>query len=190
MSKVANYGAGVNSTAMLILLTSMGVKLDLILFADTMGEKPETYDFIKIFERWLDRNGQPEITRVVASSPMAVRDGSLEGECLRKGVLPSRAYGFGSCSQRWKIYPMDKYLHHNGYEDIIRYIGMDAGEPRRVAKFENTEHCKFEFPLGLGRSWSWAELVAAPESQLKVFQDVQGDVPCMCFDGETETDDL
>ena len=40
---VVSYGAGTNSTAMLIGLHERGERPDLILFADTGGERPETY---------------------------------------------------------------------------------------------------------------------------------------------------
>lgn len=39
---VVAYGLGVNSTAMLVEFARRGIRPDLILFADTGGEKPET----------------------------------------------------------------------------------------------------------------------------------------------------
>ena len=40
---VVSYGMGVDSTAMLIGMAQRSIRPDLILFADTGGEKPETY---------------------------------------------------------------------------------------------------------------------------------------------------
>ena len=40
---VVSYGSGTNSTAMLVGLHERGEKPDLILFADTGGERPDTY---------------------------------------------------------------------------------------------------------------------------------------------------
>ena len=40
---VVAYGLGVDSTAMLVEFAHRGIRPDLILFADTGGEKPETY---------------------------------------------------------------------------------------------------------------------------------------------------
>ena len=40
---VVSYGAGVDSTAMLVGLRRLGVVPDAVLFADTGGEKPATY---------------------------------------------------------------------------------------------------------------------------------------------------
>ena len=39
---IVSYGGGTNSTAMLIAMVLKGIKPDLILFADTGGELPET----------------------------------------------------------------------------------------------------------------------------------------------------
>ena len=40
---VVAYGLGVNSTALLVEFVKRDIRPDLILFADTGGEKPETY---------------------------------------------------------------------------------------------------------------------------------------------------
>ena len=45
---VVAYGMGVDSTAMLIGLHQRGIRPDLILFADTGGEKPDTYLYAPI----------------------------------------------------------------------------------------------------------------------------------------------
>lgn len=61
---VVSYGGGRNSTALLILCQRLGIKVDLILFADTGGEIPATYEFIELFSDWLVRNGMPPVTVV------------------------------------------------------------------------------------------------------------------------------
>lgn len=53
---VVHYGGGVDSTAMLIGLYRSGVVPDLVLFADTGSEKPETYDYVGMFSDWLQRH--------------------------------------------------------------------------------------------------------------------------------------
>ncbi len=50
---IVSYGGGRNSTAMLIAMGHKGIKPDAILFADTGGELPETYEFIKIFSEFI-----------------------------------------------------------------------------------------------------------------------------------------
>lgn len=60
---VVSYGGGVDSTAMLIAMYLKGIRPDLIVFSDTGDEKQETYQYIKMFSRWLQSVGFPPITR-------------------------------------------------------------------------------------------------------------------------------
>jgi hypothetical protein len=51
------YGAGVDSTAMLVAMYQQGIRPDLITFADTGGEKPETLEQVGIMSDWLAARG-------------------------------------------------------------------------------------------------------------------------------------
>ena len=105
---VVAFGGGVNSAAMLVGMHEREEAPDLILFADTGGEKPETYAFIEKMSLWTEaRFGVPVIT-VRASQKT---DATLEANCLRLGFLPSIVYGFKKCSQRWKAEPQEKYCN-------------------------------------------------------------------------------
>ena len=42
-----SYGGGINSTALLLEWVKQGKQLDLVIFADTGSEMPETYNFIE-----------------------------------------------------------------------------------------------------------------------------------------------
>lgn len=48
---VAAWGAGVDSTAMIVELAERGVPIDMVLFADPGSEKAGAYAFIPIFRR-------------------------------------------------------------------------------------------------------------------------------------------
>jgi hypothetical protein len=48
---VVAYGLGVNSTAMLVEFARRSITPDLILFADTGGEKPETYAYLPTIQQ-------------------------------------------------------------------------------------------------------------------------------------------
>jgi 3'-phosphoadenosine 5'-phosphosulfate sulfotransferase (PAPS reductase)/FAD synthetase len=104
---VVAYGLGVNSTAMLVEFAARGVRPDLILFADTGGEKPETYAYLRIIRPFLAKSGFPEVT-VVRYRPRRAAYHTLEGQCLHTGTLPSLAYGGKSCSVKFKVTPQDK----------------------------------------------------------------------------------
>lgn len=106
---VVSYGAGVDSTALLVALHRRGIRPDLILFADTGGEKPETYAYIPIMNAWLQSVGFPGIT-VVQYVPSRATYSTLEGKCLKNETLPSLAFGKHSCSLVFKVEPQDKYI--------------------------------------------------------------------------------
>jgi hypothetical protein len=108
---IVSFGGGTNSTAMIIGMYLHKIQIDLILFADTGGEQPHTYEFIKVFNGWLETHGLPQIVPVVYRT----KDGerlTLEQECLNSGTLPSIAYGFKKCSLKHKIGTQEKFCNH------------------------------------------------------------------------------
>lgn len=167
---VVSYGGGVNSSAMLIEMIRRNERPEAILFSDTGGEKPETYDFIAAFREWLKAEGE-KLTVVAYSakveSPLGVdfacgsAHASLEDECHNNGTLPSKAFGFGGCSQKWKRFPMDKFVKQFGpaiqtWElggKVQRCIGIHAGETKR-GKIPDDAKYTYRFPL---REWGWSQ---------------------------------
>ena len=139
---VVAFGGGVNSTAMLVEMDKRGIKPDLILFADTGGERPETYETVAAVSAWCVARGLPEIVTVRGPGK------TLEQDCLDRNALPSIAYGFKTCSQRWKLQPQTKYL--NGWkekgEKYRKAIGYDAGEERRMRDSDDP-NCANWYPL-------------------------------------------
>jgi hypothetical protein len=89
---VVAYGLGVDSTAMLVEFARRHIRPDLILFADTGGEKPETYGYLPVIQRYLVEIGFPPVVTVRYKPTRAAYD-TLEGQCLHTGTLPSLAYG-------------------------------------------------------------------------------------------------
>ena len=138
---VPAYGAGRDSTALLIELHRRGIVPDLILFADTGSERPETNRYLPVINEWLGGVGFPQVTVVKKASPK-VGDTSLEAECLRKGMLPSISYGGHSCSAKWKAQPQEKFLNNwmparvswKRRERLVRAIGYEADECGRIAR--------------------------------------------------------
>ncbi len=136
---VVAYGLGVDSTAMLIEFAKRGIRPDHILFADTGGEKPETYQYLDVIRPFLAHVGFPNVV-VVRYQPKWATYQTLEEQCLHTGTLPSLAYGGKSCSLKYKRTPQDKFilsiypvsgiLQRN--QRIVRAIGFEAGEERRT----------------------------------------------------------
>lgn len=161
---IVSFGGGTNSTAMLIGLRDRGIIPDLILFADPGGEMPETYKHVDEMNEWLVKNSMPTITVVRYTN----KDGdilTLEQECLNRNQLPPVAFGFKTCSQKYKISTQEKFCNNyqackdawsNG-ERIIRYIGYDFGEPKRrenAEKFDRVNK-KFENVYPMVDDWKW-----------------------------------
>lgn len=155
---VVAYGGGTNSTAMLVGLHERGIRPDLILFADTGGEKPHTYDHIKAVSAWCVGVGFPEIITVQSQD----RQGdyyTLEERCLNNKMLPSIAYGFKSCSEKHKRRPQDKFVRNwdaarLAWEcglKVTKLIGYDADEERRAKIAEDGQY-QYEYPL---IAWGW-----------------------------------
>lgn len=249
------FGGGRNG-AMLLGMYERGIVPDLITFADTGGEKPETYEAVERMSRWSQDHLGRAITVVRKRSQYA----SLEDNCLKKQMLPSAAYGFRSCSDKWKIQPQNYYRNHHPLileawatgEKVKIAIGYDAGESRRGSKLTEDAKYKFWFPLvewgwfledciasfgrhglpvppksacyycpsstkkevlalakdhpelfaravemernaapslttvkGLGRHWSWEQLVQISNQQMEMLPEAP-QMACACFDGEDD----
>lgn len=246
---VVSFGGGANSAAMLIEMARRGVRPDLITFADTGGELPETLAFVAAFSDWLLDHGMPPV--------VTVSDGrtTLEREVREANTLPSLVFGFRSCSDKYKVRPQERYLKQwqpaldawAAGGKVVKLIGYDAGESHRIANYDDKRFL-VAYPLvewgwrrkecvavveaaglrpaksacffcpasrrgevlrlakthpdlfaravemernasaattvkGLGRHWSWADLVTADEAQLKMFDELPDPVPCGCYDG-------
>lgn len=167
---VVAYGMGVDSTAMLVGFADRGIRPDAILFADTGGEKDETYAFLPVIDSWLESKGFPKVTvvtYVVQKFKHYPPYFSLEQNCLTNGTLPSEAFGFGSCSLKWKAAPQNKWIEAwapaiatwaKG-EKVIRAIGYDASpadKKRRCAAAEVADD-RFEYWYPL-QEWGWGRL--------------------------------
>lgn len=138
---LVSYGAGTNSTAMLVELAERGERVDAILFADTGGERPETYAFVALFSAWLVERDYPPINIV----RHLLRDGtfqSLEDECLSKARLPSIAYGFKKCAGKFKLEPQTKWTNAwpvarsawSRRSRVVKLIGFGVDERGRAEK--------------------------------------------------------
>jgi hypothetical protein len=148
---VFSFGGGVDSTGMLFEFDRRGFMPDILIFADTGGERPDIYAHIKKLNKWLFDKWGKEIIIVRQKE-------TLYDECIRRETLPALALGFHTCSQKHKIRPIANWLRKNGHTNIIKIIGYDANEYDRARKGltsvengKNTEeysiNLKLWFPL-------------------------------------------
>ena len=167
---VVAYGLGVDSTAMLIEFAHRGIRPDMILFADTGGEKPETYAYMPTIQKYLKKVGFPSVI-TVRYQPKTATYHTLEEQCLHTGTLPSLAYGGKSCSIKHKRQPQDRYILATYPpaeilqlgQRVVRAIGFEAGEERRTYA-----HVVKAIGLDAGEEHriTWAKLADKPGEKL------------------------
>lgn len=136
---IVNLGVGLDSTGVLVGMHKYGIRPDYIFFADTGGEKPETYHYLQaVLRPWLAEIGFPDVTIVRKVVKKFVNDRpyeTLQGNCIANSTLPSLAFGGKGCSQKWKAEPVDaavsdlpevKQAIAEG-KKVVRVIGYEAG---------------------------------------------------------------
>jgi len=132
--KILSFGAGVNSTALLVLHNGGKCNLDAVVFADTGSEHPETYEYIK-------KHIEP-LCQKLALPFHYVSYGDLYQDYWEKQIIPFRA--FRSCTDKYKIRPIKKFVKSTYGEEAKYIIGIDYGEKHRAERFRGSN---FEFPL-------------------------------------------
>lgn len=167
------FGAGVDSTALLVGLKDHSLRPDLITFADTGAEKPDTYHHARLIDSYLKSWGFPPVTWCKKVTTDRVDYEDLEGNCVDNETLPSLAFGMKSCSIKWKQVPQDYVLRGcksgpnacaphplwliaqaRGIKPI-KLIGYDSGKAdiRRSKKLKSEDNdFRYSYPL---QDWGW-----------------------------------
>lgn len=192
------FGAGVDSTAMMVALKVAGIVPSVITFADLRSEKTATYEHLERMQAVMKAWGWPQIDVVKKSTLETTGYDDLYGNCISNTTLPALSFGMKSCSQRWKQGPQDNFIkgvnrgpnkqdphrvwveYKNTGSKIIKLIGYDNGKAdlRRSNKIP-VEDKDFEYfyPLqSLG--WTRKECVAAI---IEVLGDDYVPVKSSCF---------
>jgi len=136
MIKIASFGCGVDSIAGLLLAKEQGIEYDEIIFADTGDERPETYDYLKYFQK---KSGY-KITQVKSHL------GKIYDYYFNKKVQPTKFRR--DCTGKFKISPIRKYLR-NKYgkkEKFQMNIFIDYSEYHRMRN-SDVKYIKNEYPL-------------------------------------------
>lgn len=169
---VVNYGGGINSTALIIGAIKKEIQIDLIVFADTGSERPETYQYLDTFGDWLRPHGlRIEVVRWIRKLPPYTGEFiPLHVACEQQKTLPSKAFGYSGCSLKWKGQPVDFNVKNNNRAIAVhkagglieRWIGYDADEPERadrmLAKNPDPSWFKWRAPLV---EWGWGRAECA-----------------------------
>ena len=130
---VVSFGAGVDSTAILVRMWKEDIKPDHILFADTGAERPDIYAHIERVNKWCDKVGFPNVTKLVYRDKNG-EDYNLLQSLEKNNTMPSLAFGFKSCSIQFKIKPQRQYIESLGVDKVINIVGYGVGEIDRAIK--------------------------------------------------------
>jgi hypothetical protein len=127
--RVLSFGGGVNSAAVLVLLAQRKIApVNLVLFADTGCEIPQTYQHLeRIVKPFCKTNNINFVTTKHEKE-------TLLKHCQNHNLIPSRQQRW--CTDKWKKRVIRKYLLTN-YPDatkIVQLIGYAHGEEKRAEK--------------------------------------------------------
>lgn len=151
-----SFGAGVQTTAMLVLIARRQLpRPDAILFADTGGEKPETYAYLsEVAGPYADKHGLT-ITTLGEEYRTKHYAADLETYCMEHRMLPGAWVRW--CTDRYKV----KALHRKQREmgatparPIESWIGISTDEAKRATPSTYPPEVK-RYPLielGLSRA--------------------------------------
>jgi len=133
---VLNFGGGLNSTALLVFLLSRNYPLDEVIFADTGGEVPETYEHLGIIGSYLSQHDVP--FKIVRSE-----NGALYDFCMRRKLIPSRVWPWSI--RDYKIAPIHAY-YRSLNAHVNQYLGISY-EERDRARDSGVQYVTNVFPL-------------------------------------------
>jgi len=137
---IVSFGAGQNSTAMIIMMKNEGIKIDEIIFADPKNEMPKTYIFLKEFKKWCEKNNLKFVT-------VQSKLGSLKDYYASKNLIPYRM--FRQCTHKFKIIPINDYIkkEYGIKTPINMFMGIASDEKHRSKKISGRKQFTYKFPL-------------------------------------------
>lgn len=129
--KYLSFGAGVNSTALYLLLEALDIDFEAV-FVDTGTEWPETYNYLEYFK--------DEGYSFTWIKPWVAGENNLYDYLLKYTTIPSKWMRL--CTSKFKTKPFYKYIKH----PATVYIGYDYGEyKRRILK--DRKDIIYSYPL-------------------------------------------
>jgi len=131
MKEYLSFGAGVNSTALMLLLLDEGRVFESV-YVDPGTERPETYKFLEYF-----KNQGYEFTWI---KPIVEGENNLYDYLVKWKILPS--IFVRCCTSKFKTDPFYKYIE----KPSLVYIGYDFGE-RSYRHLRDKKDIFYKFPL-------------------------------------------
>jgi 3'-phosphoadenosine 5'-phosphosulfate sulfotransferase (PAPS reductase)/FAD synthetase len=136
---IVSYGAGVDSTAMILKMLDKGIRIDHVVFADTGGELPETYKTVEHMKWFLiDKGIKFDIVKNFSLI-------TLFEKCIARRVFPDMFHRW--CTRDFKVSPIHRFYKktYPGYK-VNEYLGIDAAETKRC-RTAKEDYIKKLYPL-------------------------------------------
>ena len=132
MKRYISFSAGVNSTALLVLLTQKSKEDFETIFVNHGGYWPETYEYVS----YLRKEGY-EITEII---PNDVGCHTVLEYCYKRHITPGVNRRF--CTDHFLLRPIRRYIE----KPCIMYVGISADEKHR-AHASDRKYMVNEYPL-------------------------------------------
>ncbi len=153
---IVSFSGGKDSTAMLLHMMELGMKIDVVLYCDTWMEFPAMYRHVEKVKKIVEDAG---IKFVTLKSPESFKYMMLEHPVKRQKPLPGNPKGYSWagnrsrwCTSKLKTDLLSKYKNElSSKYNVIEYVGIAADEEYRLKRESNQEH---EHPLV---DWNWTE---------------------------------
>lgn len=143
-SEAISFGAGVNSTAMTIMLVKQGWHGPIV-FADPGAEKPDTYRYMTMFENWLKPHGL-SITQLTPQTHPDLYHPSyrmtLQEKCHQKQIVPIIFRRW--CTNEYKRIPLTRWA--KAHSITTQLLGITTDESRR-ARIRKHKGIELKYPL-------------------------------------------
>lgn len=157
-------GMGNDSVKMIAQCYKRGLEPKAVIFCDTGNEMPHTYKFLCDLSLWMMSKDWSKLV-IIKNKNAKGEVINVYDENFKNGRLPPPVYGFKTCSLRFKMEPVNKWLKNN-YEcvwqwgktksnfikgswsgKVVKAVGINADEDSRISGW--IEDDKFEqcFPL-------------------------------------------
>lgn len=137
---IVSYGAGQNSTAMIIEMVNRGMPITEIIYSEVGNEMPETYVFLKEFKVWCEKKGL-KFTEVKSKL------GTIREYYEEKKIIPYRM--FRHCTHKFKVIPINKHIRDTyGLKTPVNMVmGIASDEKHRSDKIKGRKQFTYLFPL-------------------------------------------
>jgi 3'-phosphoadenosine 5'-phosphosulfate sulfotransferase (PAPS reductase)/FAD synthetase len=143
---IVNFSGGKDSTAMLLRMKELNMKIDKLMFCDNGLEYPEVYEYMKKIEKLVGM----KITFVRPKKSFEELFYTVIKKGKRKGQIRGFPFVITQCwmQRDLKVRPMEKM---QSKEDFV-YLGINYDEKDRVQKDETRKIKNLKYPL---IEWKW-----------------------------------